>query len=249
MTGVVEGPRGWGLPLYERILDRTGIGSGTSVLDLGCGRGLFCRLAVDRGATVAGIDVASEMVEEAKHLTPEGNFRTGDVQALPYPDDTFDVVTSFQTMNHVPNPLAALREAARVARPGRAVAVTVWGREEDCEMRAFGLALSPLIRSQPQDPAPRIRPPALGRAGRLEQLAVKAGLDPRETGEVICEFVYADEDTMMRGVLRSHLGRLAAGRSGEEAVRRAIIDGLSPYLSPDGTYRLCNQFRYLIATA
>jgi SAM-dependent methyltransferase len=249
MTGVVEGPRDWGLPLYERILDRTGIGSGASVLDLGCGRGLFCRLAADRGAAVAGIDVASEMVDEARQLTPEGDFRTGDVQALPYPDDAFDVVTSFQTMNHVANPLVALREAARVARPGRTVAVTVWGKDEDCEMRAFGLALSPLIPPQPQDLAPRIRPPALGRAGRLEQLAVKAGLDPREAGEVTCEFVYADEDTMMRGVLRSHLGRLAASRSGEEAVRRVVVDGLSPYLNPDGTYRLRNQFRYLIATA
>jgi len=45
-----EGPRGWGTPLYSAVLDATAVGPGTTVLDLGCGGGLFASAAVDRGA-------------------------------------------------------------------------------------------------------------------------------------------------------------------------------------------------------
>ena len=60
-----EGPRGWGTPVYEHVLDRAKIGSGTRVLDCGCGAGRFARMAADRGASVAGIDAA-------EGLSPDG---------------------------------------------------------------------------------------------------------------------------------------------------------------------------------
>ena len=245
----MRGPLGWGLPLYERVAERTGIGPGTSVLDLGCGEGMFCRLATDRGARVTGIDAAPELVERARQLAPAAVFRTGDIQALPYPDGVFDVVTCFQSILHVANPLAALREAARATRPRCPVAVTVWGRDEDCEVRVFGEALSRLLPPPPHPRTRRVQPPPLTRDGRLEQLAVKAGLTPKEVDEVPCPFVYPDQDALLGGLLRSRLGRLAAGRSGEKAVRRAVLEALAPYRLPDGTYGLRNQFRYLIASA
>ncbi len=209
---------------------------------------MFCRLATDRGATVTGIDVAPERIEHARQLAPAAVFRTGDIQALPYPDGVFDVVTSFQSILHVTNPLAALREAARVTRPGGRVAVTVWGRDEDCQVRVFGEALSPLLPPPPPRDR-RIQSPPLTRDGRLEQLAVKAGLTPNEVDEVPCLFVYPDRDALLSSLLRSRLGRLAAGRSGEKAVRRAVLEGFAPYRMRDGSYHLRNQFRYLIASA
>ena len=86
-----EGPEGWGIPLYEHVLDRAQIGSGTRVLDCGCGAGRFAQMAADRGASVAGIDAAGELVEIAAERTPEGEFRVGDLEALPWPEDSFDV--------------------------------------------------------------------------------------------------------------------------------------------------------------
>jgi 2-polyprenyl-3-methyl-5-hydroxy-6-metoxy-1,4-benzoquinol methylase len=53
---VDTGPRGWGAPLYARVLDAAGVGAGVRVLDLGCGAGEFARLAVERGARVTGVD-------------------------------------------------------------------------------------------------------------------------------------------------------------------------------------------------
>ena len=60
-----EGLRGWGARLYAAVLDATRVGLGTSVLDLGCGAGLFARAAADRGARVTGSDTDRVAVELA----------------------------------------------------------------------------------------------------------------------------------------------------------------------------------------
>jgi 2-polyprenyl-3-methyl-5-hydroxy-6-metoxy-1,4-benzoquinol methylase len=57
-----EGPQGWGTRVYEHVLHAANVGSGTTVLDCGCGAGRFVHLAAERGADVAGIDAAAELV-------------------------------------------------------------------------------------------------------------------------------------------------------------------------------------------
>lgn len=70
------------------ILDQAKIGSGIRVLDCGCGAGRFARMAADRGGLVAGIDAAEQLIDIAAERTPDGDFRTGDLEALPWPDDS-----------------------------------------------------------------------------------------------------------------------------------------------------------------
>jgi SAM-dependent methyltransferase len=111
-----EGPQGWGIPLYRHILDRAQIGPGTSVLDCGCGAGRFAQMAADRGASVAGIDAAGELVEIAAERTPGGDFRVGDLEALPWPENSFDVVTGFSSFQFADDKVRALAEARRVSR-------------------------------------------------------------------------------------------------------------------------------------
>ncbi|MGH3838524.1 MAG: class I SAM-dependent methyltransferase, partial [Pseudonocardiaceae bacterium] len=201
-----EGPRNWGTPLYERVLHRAGVGRGTSLLDLGCGAGLLCRIAADRGAQVTGIDRDARQIAQAVALVPEGAFEVGDILALPYPAARFDVVICVQSIMHVTNPLTVLREAARVARPGAPVVITVWGNEENCDIRAFGRALSGLLpRAAGRGQGMQL--PPLSAEGRLERLATLAGLTVREAGEVVCPFRYPDEDTLLRDLLGSGLGR------------------------------------------
>lgn len=113
----------WGIPAYRYILERAPVGDGTNLLDVGCGAGRFCRMAADGG--VSGIDATAPLVEIARERVPSGDFRVGDMENLPWADDSFDIVTGFNSF--------FMREAGRGARGGAAVAITVFGRPERCE--------------------------------------------------------------------------------------------------------------------
>src|SRR5262245_50690615 len=97
------------------------------ILDVGCGPGtITAGLAgyVPQGH-VTGIDAVPGIVEQARDLTRDhGNleFTTGDVYALDYPDDTFGVVHAHQVLQHLSDPVRALREMRRVTKPGGLVA-------------------------------------------------------------------------------------------------------------------------------
>ena len=102
---------------------------GTSILDVGCGPGT---ITLDFAARVAparvvGIDAAPAAIEAANAelgSQPAANveFRTADLYALDFPDDTFDVVHAHQVLQHLADPVGALREMRRVCRPGGVIA-------------------------------------------------------------------------------------------------------------------------------
>ena len=111
-----EGPGGWGSPVYQHVLDRAMIGAGTTVLDCGCGAGRFTRMAADRGGHVAGIDAAEQLISVAAGRTPEGDFRVGDLEALPWPDDSFEVVTGFSSFQFADDKIRAIAEFLKTQR-------------------------------------------------------------------------------------------------------------------------------------
>lgn len=243
-----QGPQNWGIPLFERVLHRARVGPGTLLLDLGCGAGRLCRIAADRGAQVTGIDQDARQIQQAVTLVPEGTFDVGDILALPYPAARFDAVICVQALTHVANPLTALREAARVARRGAPVVITVWGKQENCDIRAFGQALSGLLpRAVGQGSG--IHPPPLSADGRLERLARLAGLAVTEAGEVTCPFWYPNEDALLGDLLESGLGRRALRVASPATVRQAVLEGLAGYRTSTGGYRLDNTFRYVVGSS
>ncbi len=106
---------------------------GMDLLDVGCGPGT---ITVDLARMVApgrvvGVDRSEEVVSEAGRLAappgagtaPPVEFRTGDVYGLDFPDRHFDVVHAHQVLQHLTDPVAALREMRRVLRPGGRLAV------------------------------------------------------------------------------------------------------------------------------
>lgn len=234
-------PRGWGRPLHEHVLDATGTGPGTTLLDVGCGTGELARAAVERGARVTGLDLDRHAVTVATRDVPGGAFDVGDAHDLPFGDATIDVVAAVQLLAHVANPLAVLREAGRV---GRAVAVTVWGREQECDVRAFGEALAPWL-------PPRGRasgPPPVTDPDRLRRLAGLAGLTVTSLDEVVCPFDYPDADAVIGPLFASGLVRAVGRHAHPAAVREAVLARLEPLRRGDG-YRLHNLFRVLVARA
>ncbi|MFV8132116.1 class I SAM-dependent methyltransferase [Streptomyces syringium] len=101
-----------------------------AVLDIGCGPGTITADLAARvpQGQVTGLDAAADVLERARAVARERGldnvrFTTGDVHALDFPDGSFDVVHAHQVLQHVGDPVAALREMRRVCRPGGVVAV------------------------------------------------------------------------------------------------------------------------------
>jgi len=107
------------------MLDAAGVRAGAHVLDVCTGPGMLVQAAIERGAKATGLDFP-KVVELAQKLVPTGEFRAGDAQALPFPDDTFDAVVCGYGVIHLPEPEMALREMMRVLRPGGRAGISVW---------------------------------------------------------------------------------------------------------------------------
>ncbi len=233
-------------PLYERVLSVVGIGGSTKLLDAGCGAGMFCVLAHERGAEVSGLDASEGLIAVARERVPGGDFRLGEIEELPYEVDSFDVVTGFNSFQFAADPENALRGAARVLRAEGTMSVAVWGAPEECEAVATLKAIGSLLPPPPEG-APG--PFALSAPGALERFVEAAGLVPQETHDVPCPWVYEDLDTAVRGLGSSGPATLARRQVGDEAVDQALAESVQPHLDvATGIVRLENVFRFVVAT-
>jgi SAM-dependent methyltransferase len=228
--------------LFKTVHDATGVTSGTRLLDVGCGSGLACAMAAARGAEASGIDASAAMVELAGERLPQADLRVGDMVALPYRDDRFDVVTFVNSFFFAADRERTLDEARRVTRPGGKIAVVMWTAPERVELSAYVAALQPLIPAGPAlDPFVETE--------ELEALARRAELEPETTFEADWSWEYPDRDTMLRGLLAPGLSALAIENAGEETVKDALVAALAPYRATTGVYRLENTVRCMIAVA
>jgi SAM-dependent methyltransferase len=231
------------IPAYEEVIRRVAIAPGDAVLDIGCGSGVFLRLAADRGTRVSGLDAAEALIELARVRVPEADLRVGEMQHLPHDDDTFDLVTGFNSFFFAADMTAALREAGRVAKPGARVVIEVWGPPEECDLTALKNAVAPL---GPAPPPGAPAPARLWEPGVLESIAGDAGLTPGTTFDLRYTFEHPDEQTLVRRLLAPGLITEAIRVSGEETVGAAIVKAMAPYRTASGGYRLENEWHFLI---
>ena len=234
------------LPTYEAALDRTGLGPGWRVLDIGCGTGAFLRLVAERGGEPHGIDASGALIEFARGRLPDADLRIGEMEDLPWQWDTFDLVTGFNSFFFADDMVAALREAGRVAKPGAPIVIQVWGRHERCDLEAMKQIARPFLPPRPPDAPPD---PDLSQPGALRELATQAGLTPQSEFDADWVLEYPDPETLGRALVAVAGLAVLAGPERERELKRAIVDGLAPYRTADGSYRLSNEFHYLIASA
>ena len=196
------------LPSYEAALQRVPLEPGQRVLDIGCGVGAFLRLVADRGAEPFGLDASEALIDLARRRVPEADLRVGDMEALPYEADTFDLVTGFTSFFFANDMVAALREAGRVAKPGAPVVIQVWGAHESCSLEAMKEIARPFFPPRPPDapPDPDLPNPAHWRAWRSQRAS------------------HPKPSSTHRGPTRTPTRRRSAGRSSPQRVSPSLSD-------------------------
>jgi ubiquinone/menaquinone biosynthesis C-methylase UbiE len=121
------------IPYREMIaenVDRLGVGQNAWVLDAGTGTGNVAIAMLGRGVRVTGIDFVDSALEVCRRKAPEGDFQFGDLsKPLSFPSRQFDGVVCCCVLHLIDDDARALavREFARVAKPGARVVVTVFG--------------------------------------------------------------------------------------------------------------------------
>lgn len=145
------------LDLIERL---AGPVAGKRVLDGGCGSGLYTEALVERGADAVGIEFDEDAVSRGieRGLSDE-RIRAGDLEHLDLPDASVDLAIFNEVLEHVPNDLAALREARRVLRPGAAVVVLSPNRfypfeQHSCTIKRSGRVIPYTVPGVPYVPLP-----------------------------------------------------------------------------------------------
>ena len=232
-------------PSYELAIKRAGLRAGQTVLDAGCGSGAFLRAAADHGTVVSGIDASEALLAIARERVPDADLSLGDLQRLPYADDSFDAVTGFCSFFFADDMVEALREAGRVAKPGAPIVIQVWGQPERFDL---GLMKAVLARFRPPPPADRLDPSTLWKPGVLEDLAVQAGLIPDAAFDDRFAYEYADEESMSRAMLSAGGFGAVVGDRQDEA-RAAVLEALAVCRTPACGYRIENDWHFLIARA
>jgi len=228
-------PADWALseeqqtPTYEATLERVDLKAGQAVLEIGCGAGSFLRLVTERGARAFGLDASEALIEFAQARLPEADLRVGEMEALPYEDDSFDLVCGFNPFFFANDIIAAIREAGRIAMPGAAVVIQVWGPHERNDMEAVKEMLRPYMPPRPVDAA--------------------AEPDYSQPCDVTWSYDYPDEQTVRRALVAPMGIALLLGPDNEEQFTDALIDRLAAHRGADGHYRLQNEFHTLIARA
>ena len=118
---------------YSRLLspqmaDLAGVRAGQRAIDVGCGPAvLMAELVARLGAdAVAGVDPSASFVDAARSRYPGADVRLAAAENLPFDDATFDAAIAQLVVHFMADPIAGLREMARVTRPGGVVAACVW---------------------------------------------------------------------------------------------------------------------------
>jgi SAM-dependent methyltransferase len=189
-------------------------------IDVGCGSGAFTELLAERTAPAElhGLDPSEGQLAFARKRPAArvAEFRQGDAQALPFPDDRFDAAIMALVIFFVPDPAKGVAEMARVVRPGGTVAAYAW------DLLGGGFPLEPIraeLRAMGIDPP---LPPSAGasRTDALSELWTAAGLEAIETRPINVQRHFADfDDFWATSLLSSSVGATIAAMTAADVER------------------------------
>jgi ubiquinone/menaquinone biosynthesis C-methylase UbiE len=211
---------------FDFIREAARLDGTQSVLDAGCGPGLVCCALAPHCREITGVDVTKAMIDEAGRRAEEAGlentrFVEGDMAALPFADEPFDVAVSRYVFHHLENPLVVLREMARVTRPGGRIVICDASPAAACRenydrfeklrdaSHTSALTLEEFI--------------ALGEAVDLGEASIRRFGLSMELDSLIDSSFPSGERDELRAIIRGDIGRNACGFSAREVGGRLCI--------------------------
>lgn len=231
------------LPLYRRTLEQLTISEDTMLLDAGCGAGLFTSMAIGAGAQVIGVDAAPGLLAVARQRNPENNFLEEDLESLPFADESFDVITGFNSFQYAGSFENALKQAKRVLKTGGQLAMAIWDKPELSDGTVVLKAISTHL---PPPPPGTPGPFALSEDGKIEAICASIGLKLKYKSQVTCPFLYRNIEEGVQSYIGTGPAAAALNHTDEATVEKTIEEALQPFRIADGMYYNENNFLLFI---
>jgi ubiquinone/menaquinone biosynthesis C-methylase UbiE len=232
------------LPMYKKTLEQIRLNEDSSVLDAGCGSGLFSHMAINTGADVIGVDAASGLLEVTRERNPNNNFLEEDLESLPFASNSFDVVTGFNSFQYAGNFTNALSEAKRVLKPGGKLVIGIWDKPEYSDATNVLKAIGSLL---PPPPPGTPGPFALSEDGKIESICDAINLKVVYKTRVACPFLYHTLDEATKSFMGTGPAAAAMNHASEKLIQKTIAGAMQPYHLTEDMYHLQNSFLLFIA--
>lgn len=233
------------------FIERRHLKAGSRVLDVACGSGNLCIPAAKAGAIVTGVDIAPNLLDEARARALRESvdiaFDEGDAEQLPYQNDAFDLVVSMFGAMFAPRPDVVARELARVCRPAGQIVMANWS--------PTGF-IGDVFRITGNHVAPPAGVPSPLRWG--DETAVRQRLDEhvteirisRQIAMLVFPFSVADTVEFYRINYGPTLRAFAALSDTGQAALRADLERLydQKNVATDGTTKIAAEYLEVVAT-
>lgn len=225
----------------EYLFRLLGVDASQDLLDLACGSGYALGQAERLGASTAGIDASAGLIEIARRRAPGTELRTGSMFDLPWADESFDVVTSFNGIWG--GCQDAVDEAHRVLRSEGSIAVTFWGPGHALDLRDFFIVIgttAPGVADELKGLA------SIGVPGVCEDMLEAAGFTVTERGATSAILEAVDADDVWRTLRSPGVVLPSLEHVGEQQLRRQVLEAVEPFRAEDGSYRIVNQLTHVV---
>jgi SAM-dependent methyltransferase len=231
----------YSLPANELVFDRLTVGVGTRYLDVACGSGYAAAVAARRGAVVTGLDAAARLIDIARARTPEGDFRVGDMFALPFAPSSFEVVTSFNGIWKGCE--GALHEVARVLTEDGRFGMTYWGAYERLGLLPYFLKIVEL--SPPSHQAATMEQGDTSRT--VDDMLTATGFRIVDRGTINVINEWPDVPTAVRALAAAGPAVPAIEVVGYDGFREALTPVIAGLHDPVLGVRIASEFGWLTA--
>lgn len=241
-------------PAQDALQGVAALAPGERVLDVACGTGLVslaAARAVGAQGSVLGVDIAEQMVAAARRRTaawPQASFLRMDGEELDaLPDASFDAALCGLGLMYMPSPERALREMARVLRPGGRVALAVWGERARC-------GWAPVFPIVEAEVASEVCPLffRLGQRDALARSCAEAGFESIVQQRLLATLAYEDAGEACDAAFVGGPVALAWSRfdaATRARVRSRYLQAIEPWRQDSGSYRVPGEFVIVSAVA